>query len=138
MPTILAIDVGTVRVGCAVADDKVGIPFPVAVWPRARGKAEREVLRTLNERGSSILVVGLPLGPNGERTAMCDVAQDFVRRIQKRSSARIVYVDESFSSLDAHEKGNFSTERHETLDAIAACQILENYFALSRQGLITE
>ncbi len=126
---ILSLDIGTVRVGCAVADDSVRIPFPVAVWPRAKYEAEKALLAQIEERKAGLLVVGLPLGPSGERTPICDSIEGFVRRLAKRSPIKIVYVDESFSSREASERlaaGGGDPSRH--VDAMAACLILERYF----------
>jgi putative Holliday junction resolvase len=126
---VVAIDVGTVRVGAAWGDSTVGIAFPLAVWPKAQGRAERELVAVIAERQPAVVVVGLPLGPAGERTATCDVVEGFVRRVSKRASVRVEFVDESFSSHDAAERlASAGAERSE-LDAYAACLILERYFA---------
>jgi putative Holliday junction resolvase len=128
MANVLAIDVGTMRIGCAVADDSVRIPFPVATWPRASGEAEKEILRALTDRAASILVVGLPFGPNGERTTMCDNAEAFARRIERRAPVSVVYVDESFSSLDALGQLEGKRAPGQAIDSFAACNILARYF----------
>jgi putative Holliday junction resolvase len=126
---VLALDIGTVRVGCAAADDSVRIPFPVAVWPRAKYEAEREILKLIEERKAGLLVVGIPLGPDGERTPICDSIEGFVRRIAKRSSITIVYVDESFSSEEASSRlAQGGGDRSKEIDAFAACLILERFF----------
>ena len=124
MAVILGIDVGTVRVGCAVVDDTVRIPFPVAIWDKAAGVAEQALLRTIDERGASTLVVGLPLGMNGEEGAMCKIVRTFVRRVRKRRSVTVHFVDESFSTDDAREQ----TGARGPVDASAACLILESFF----------
>jgi putative Holliday junction resolvase len=126
--TILALDVGTVRVGCAVADASVQIPFPVAVWPRAKGQAERELLHLLEERKPQLLVVGLPLDENGHRTTICENIEGFIRRIAKRADIKIVYVDEAFSSLEATQRVAQGSRSAKEVDAFAACLILERYF----------
>ena len=128
MANVLAIDVGTVRVGCAVGDDAVRIPFPVATWPRASGEAEKEILRTLMGRAASTLVVGLPIGPNGERTTMCEIVEAFARRIERRAAISVVYVDESFSSLDALDQLEGKRVPGQAIDSFAACNILVRYF----------
>jgi putative Holliday junction resolvase len=125
---ILGIDVGTIRVGCAVAEGSVKVAFPLAVWPRAKNVAEREILRTIQERGASLLVVGLPLDPVGSRTAVCDSIEAFVRRIQKRSNIEVRYVDESFSSEEAKERARRSTTTMTEIDAFAACIIIDRFF----------
>jgi len=126
---ILAIDVGTVRVGCASADTSVSIPFPVAVWERAQNRAEQALLSELAQRKAELLVVGLPLGPQGERTATCDSIIAFVRRLSKRTNVKIVYVDESFSSHDAETRLKAAGSIPNHVDAHAACLILEHYFS---------
>lgn len=128
---IIALDIGTVRVGCAVADDVVCIPFPVAVWPRAKYKAEAEILKLIDERRAGLLVVGLPLGPDGERTPICDSIESFVRRLAKRNPVPIAYVDEAFSSVEAAARLKESGSSAEVIDAHAACLILERYFELN-------
>jgi putative Holliday junction resolvase len=125
---VLAIDVGTVRVGAAWGDSTVGIAFPLAVWPKAQGRAERELIAVLVERKVDVLVVGLPLGPHGERTATCDVVEGFVRRLSKRASVRVEFVDEAFSSQEAAERLESAGAERSELDAYAACLILERYF----------
>jgi putative Holliday junction resolvase len=126
---VVALDVGTVRVGAAWGDSTVGIAFPLAVWPKAQGRAERELIAVLAERKPELLVVGVPLGPAGERTATCDVVEGFVRRLLKRAKIRVEFVDEAFSSEDALERLRSAGAERAELDAYAACLILERYFA---------
>ena len=45
---VIGIDVGTIRVGVAIADPAVRIPFPVATWPRAAYEAEKSILRLID------------------------------------------------------------------------------------------
>jgi putative Holliday junction resolvase len=132
--TIIAVDVGTVRVGCAAADETVRIPFPVAVWPRAQARAERELLNILKERQATLLVVGLPLDPNGHRTPICENIEGFIRRIAKRAVIKIVYVDEAFSSVEATQRAAQSFSSVKEVDAFAACLILERYFESLAHG----
>jgi putative Holliday junction resolvase len=128
---IIGIDVGTVRVGCAIADPTVRIPFPVAIWPRAAYEAEKNILQLIQERSATLLVVGLPLDESGQRTDTCEMVEAFVRRIAKRNPIPIVYVDEAFSSCEAAENIKMGAKRTESLDAHAACIILQRYFELN-------
>lgn len=125
---IVGIDVGTVRVGCAVADSAAAIPFPVAVWERAQNRAEKELLTLIAERKAELLVVGLPLGPHGERTTTCETIEAFVKRLAKRTPITIVYVDEAFSSDEASRRLSVTSASPKAIDAHAACLILERYF----------
>jgi putative Holliday junction resolvase len=131
---ILSIDVGTVRVGCAVADSSTRISFPVAVWPKAKNQAEVALLKEITDRAATVLVVGMPYGPNGERTAMCETAENFARRISKRSPITIAFVDESFSSEEAHERARHASSSAQAVDAFAACLILDRYLQEISEG----
>jgi putative Holliday junction resolvase len=131
---VVAVDVGTVRVGVACGDSTLGIAFPLAVWPKAQGRAERELIAVLAERKVELLVVGVPLGPQGERTATCDVVDGFVRRLLKRASVRVEFVDEAFSSDEATERLKSAGAERAQLDAYAACLILERYFEYNAVG----
>lgn len=125
---VIGIDVGTIRVGVAIADPAVRIPFPVATWPRAAYEAEQSILRLIDERSATILVVGIPLNERGERTDICDMVEAFVRRIAKRATIAIEYIDEAFSSAEAQEMLRQGNKGAETIDAYAACVILNRYF----------
>lgn len=126
---VVAIDVGTVRVGVASGDSAVGIAFPLAVWPKAQSRAERELVQVIRERQPGLLVVGMPLGPAGERTATCEIVDQFVRRLSKRVAIQVEFVDEAFSSEDARERLQSAGAADSELDAYAASIILERYFA---------
>lgn len=129
--TVIGVDVGTVRVGVATADPLVKIPFPAGIWLRAQYEAERNLLKLIEERGASLLVVGMPLDHLGNRTAICESIEGFVRRIAKRTPIKIEYVDEAFSSVEASEKLSHTTRSEQHVDAHAACLILERYFELN-------
>lgn len=126
---VLCVDVGTVRVGCAWGDSEVKIAFPVAVWERAQGRAEAALLHEITSRNAATLVVGLPLGPDGEETPTCGSIRNFVRRLSKRNPIQIEYIDESFSSDEATSRLQAAGTAVGEIDAHAACLILERYFA---------
>jgi putative Holliday junction resolvase len=129
--TIIGVDVGTVRVGVATADPTVGIPFPVAIWPRAQYEAERNLLKLIEDRKATLVVVGLPLDEDGNRTDICENIEAFVRRLAKRTPIKIVYIDEAFSSVEASEKLSQASSSAHRVDAAAACLILQRYFDLN-------
>ena len=117
--------------GVATADPTVRIPFPVAIWPRAQYEAERNILKLIEERKGTLLVVGLPLDEDGNRTDICENIEAFVRRIAKRTPITIVYIDEAFSSVEASEKLSLASSKAHRVDAAAACLILQRYFDLN-------
>lgn len=128
---IIGVDVGTVRVGVAIADPLVRIPFPLGVWPRAQGQAEAKLLELIAERGASLAIFGLPLDEEGRPTKTCENVQAFVRRLAKRTTIKIEYVDEAFTSVEASERLSAASSGTQHIDAAAACLILERYFKLT-------
>jgi putative Holliday junction resolvase len=98
------------------------------VWERAQARAEKALLEEIKNRKAELLVVGLPLGPHGERTPTCDLVSAFITRLSKRSTIPIVYVDEAFSSDEASERLSEAGVSAGQIDAHAACLILERYF----------
>jgi RNase H-fold protein (predicted Holliday junction resolvase) len=58
---------------------------------------------------------------------MCDTAEKFARRIQRRIEVNVVFIDESFSSIVGAEHQSNGRNSH-AVDALAACEILTRYF----------
>lgn len=131
MKYILGLDVGTIRVGSAVADLETRIPFPGKIWNRANGEAEREILKVVAEKKIELLVVGLPLNAKDERTPICTQIEAFMRRISKRCSVTIKYVDESYSTLEARESLTHRRNQKRFVDSEAACNILSRFLESS-------
>lgn len=124
--TIVALDIGSKRVGVALSPSDVAIPVPIGVWERS--SAEKNLLELITERGVNIVVVGLPLSIDGKETAQSEKVRNFCKRIEKRASGvKIAFVDEYLTSEEAKNSGG--DVRH--IDALAALEILKSYFAQS-------
>ena len=138
MSIILGLDVGEIRVGVALADDTTGVIIAHQALVRAKGGAEKELLKIINERGISIVVAGLPLGINGEHTPQCDKVISFCNRLTKRSSITIHYVDEFLTSEEAKQRSGISGKKERelrqkgVLDSEAASIILQSFFSGTR------
>ena len=82
----------------------------------------------------ALLLVGLPLGAEGEETEMSKAARSFGRSLQKRYSIPVEYADERLSSRVAESRfaelrasGGLRRKDASQLDAMAAQVILENW-----------
>ena len=128
MGKIISLDIGDARVGCAVADEEVRIAFPRGIWPRSGGRAEKEILNLIDSLKPAAVIVGLPLGPDGEQTPQCEKVKRFVSRIVKRRNILVSYVDESYSSVEAGELLRQGESKTEYDDASAACIILNRFW----------
>lgn len=139
MGAILGIDVGRVRVGLAVTDSNRTLVSPLSTVARAGGVAEQAVKNLVEERKIELFVVGMPLSASGERTAQCEDIERFCRRLERRISVPIEFIDEHLTSEAAKEriieqKGRFDPKRdRELLDAYAAVIIVEDYLRLKKK-----
>jgi putative holliday junction resolvase len=133
MTEILALDVGEKRVGVARLAKGATIPFPIATWPRAQGRAEALLQEYLQTTTVELLVVGLPVDGKGLHTPQCDNVLKFTRRLERRLSVPIELVDEYLSSAVARDRLGIgerpSQEQRESgvIDSMAAVIILETY-----------
>lgn len=128
---LLGLDVGTVRVGGATADETIGIPFPKAVWPTAQNYAQNAILELLKDLPINMIVVGLPLDEDGGETKQCEHIRRFCTRLEKRTMVPITFVDEADSSEEAKQLLEDANSSAELLDAYAACCILSRYLKQS-------
>lgn len=136
--TYLALDVGDRKVGVAMADSIVRISLPHGMFIRPNGEAEREILKLIEERQISTLVVGMPLNEDGTKGPQCRRVEQFCRRLLRRCSASIYYVDEYGTSREAQEHLRGNRRRGDALasreDAVAAALILKEYLEREPQS----
>jgi putative Holliday junction resolvase len=121
---VLALDHGTVRIGCAISDPSgtLARPLPVIEPPEARAVAE-----LVAEHGVERVVVGLPLHLSGEEGAQAGLARSFCRELEAILPVPVDTYDERLTSrmADASRGGGATAAR----DSIAAAHLLESYLA---------
>ena len=129
MGIILGIDVGSKRVGTALADEKSPVAHPFRTFERAKYKAEQAIIGLIEQRDIKTVVVGLPLGADGSKNPACEAVENFCRRLLKRVNFELAYVDEYLSSDEAKQRLNKRIGRTNrgVIDSAAACIILQNY-----------
>jgi putative Holliday junction resolvase len=121
---VLALDHGTVRIGCAISDPTgtLTTPLPVIEPPEPHSVAvlvrEREVER---------VVVGLPVHLNGEEGAQAALARTFAAELEAMLAVPVDTYDERLTSrmADASRRDGASAAR----DSIAAAHLLDAYLA---------
>jgi len=121
----MGLDVGDKRVGVSVSDPLLILASPLGTFPRA--EAEQRILKLVEEYHISKIIVGLPLNDDGTENEQCVKIKAFCRRLSRRTSVEIAYVDEYGStceSKDLLKTGGGTTG----VDAAAACLILERAF----------
>ncbi|MGH2515728.1 MAG: Holliday junction resolvase RuvX [Ktedonobacterales bacterium] len=134
---IVALDVGSVRIGVAVCDELEQIATPHATIRRTSNAAARDAIaRVVAETGAELLVIGLPVSYDGQLHEQARSVLAFGRKLQGRLSVPMVYADETLSSVRAEEAlraAGMRPERiRERIDAAAAALILRDYLDTRR------
>jgi putative Holliday junction resolvase len=130
---VLGIDFGEKRIGMAVSDPTRTIATPLETLQRRAGK--RFPLAKMERIGRGLqverLVVGLPLGLDGEENAWCGEVRALGEALGGRLGVAVSFVDERLTSVRAERtirslglpKGE--RERKGRVDAAAAQLILQ-------------
>lgn len=125
---ILALDVGSARVGVAIAHAIARLPSPLTTLKNTDGIFE-ELRAIIAREHIGQVVVGLPRNLSGDDTAQTSIANAFAQRLGEITGLQIALQDEALTSVKAedelHARGKTYTK--EDIDALAAVYILEDY-----------
>lgn len=121
---MLALDHGTVRIGCALSDPSgtLATPLPVIEPPEARAVSE-----LVAEHGVERVVVGLPVHLSGEEGSQAALARTFCGELEAILSVPVVTYDERLTTrmADDTRRAGAAAAR----DSIAAAHLLQSYLA---------
>lgn len=129
MYKIMALDVGTKRIGVALSDYLHVIAVPnVCIQRKPEEKAIEEIIKIAKENNVEKIVVGLPKNMDG---TIGDQAKDCIEFSQKIIGFDIILEDERLTSEEAEErlrerKVDFRKNKG-LVDIESACVILEQY-----------
>ena len=106
MTRILGVDLGSKRIGPAVADAGVGIARPLSTLNRgATVEADAEALaRVCREQDVAELVVGLPVEAAGGEGTMAAAAREWAAALGERLQLPVALRDERLSSFEAQRR----------------------------------
>ena len=120
MEQLVALDIGSKRIGVAVTD-----PFGTYALPHGR------------ERGAAKVVCGLPVHFDGSVSQQTRDTEYFIERLKEAVPVPVVTADERCTTLEAHRvliEGNMRREkRKQYVDSIAATYILEGYLKKNKE-----
>ena len=129
MHKVMALDVGTKRIGVALSDFLQVIAVPHSCIPRQpEAKAIEEIIKIAKENRVEKIVIGVPVNMDG---SIGSQAQDCINFSQKIVGFDIILEDERLTSEEAEErlkerKVNFQ-KNNGLVDIESACVILEQY-----------
>ena len=146
MAVALGLDVGERRIGIAKGDPTGLLASPLTTVIRTSDKEAVAAIAALAaEHAAEWLVVGVPLGSEGQHTEQSQRVAAFGRKLRAVPGTRVVFWDERFTTETAEEslravgprrRGAPSAQRREAdrrrLDAAAAAVILQDYLDHAR------
>jgi putative Holliday junction resolvase len=126
---VMALDVGTLRIGVALTDPLGYTAQPLlTIWRRSRGEDLRNLVRLIRKHEVTHIVVGNPLHMSGEVSAWAAKVQEFAVELQRRAEIPLELFDERLTSVAAHEILNEAgvprQDRAPIIDQVAAVVIL--------------
>ena len=133
----MALDVGSRRIGIAVADPTGTFALPVATVVRTNRRDDLAAIKAhLDSYRVEELVVGDPLTLRGERGIAAQTIDAFVEHLHEIFAGTIHRVDERMTTAQAQREliaADFSRKkRRDVVDRMAAALILESFLARRR------
>ncbi len=127
---IIALDVGTKRVGVARASSVARFPGPLTTLNND-DNFWRNLAKLLDEENVTHIVVGLPRNLQGDHTDQTSYTENFVNELTSKVKIPITIQDEAVTSIKAEEELNAKGKNYTKadIDALAATYILEDYLA---------
>lgn len=131
---ILALDVGTKRIGVAFADTAVRIAIPRGMIP-VDGNEFAEITKQFRLEKADIIVSGSPRNNSGEETRQTEAVHNFIISLQdyfvkhEQKELKVYFQDESYTSIAAEEllKPTREDRKAGKVDEEAAAVILQDF-----------
>ena len=127
---IIALDIGTKRIGVAVSDALYIGATPVKTIQRISDvKALNEIKEILKEYNTDLILIGVPYNMDGSLGFQAKNCLDFIKPLRKEYT--VLEQDERLTSEVSEQilrqKGKKYTRNKGLVDMTAACVILQEY-----------
>ena len=141
MAQLIALDVGSVRIGVAVSSGLLASPYTILhVSQQNEEQTFLDIQRLIEETDAEHLIVGLPISLDSEIHMQGQRVQAFVERLRPYITIPLTFWDERLSTVEAQrllsqqeetKRGNRSRtkrrRKEQEIDALAATVILQEY-----------
>ncbi|MBQ6067613.1 MAG: Holliday junction resolvase RuvX [Clostridia bacterium] len=136
---ILSVDYGDVRTGVAVCDKSELLASPVAVITERRAERLAEKIAALAAQyRAERIALGLPKNMDGTEGFRAQACREFAALLERETGLPVVLRDERLTTVSAHNYLNATDtrgkKRKETVDAVSAVIILEDYLAYRKNA----
>ena len=129
---IMALDLGTKRIGIALSDETRFIATPKLVLNRHGNVADFVKIKNFFEENKAVaIVIGRPIQMNGEPHQMTVFAENFAKNFNEflENKFPLFLFEERLTSFEAKElhASSLSRKKNEFVDDIAASLILQHF-----------
>lgn len=133
--SVLALDLGTKRIGLALATIEARLPGPLTTLDVSESLYQ-QLAKIIEANNVSQLVVGYPRGLNGQVTAQTKVVDSLINQLKQQFKLPITTQDEALTSHKAEQELTARVKPYKPgdIDALAATYILEDW--LSDQAIL--
>lgn len=136
---IMSVDLGKARTGIALSDEGESFAFPKEVITEYNEeRLIAKVAAKAKELGAALIVVGHPKNMDGSEGSRAQECAAIAEKIGEQSGIETVLWDERCTTVSAHTVLNFNDtrgkKRKETVDAVAAVMILEDYLRFRKNS----
>jgi putative Holliday junction resolvase len=137
---ILALDLGSRRIGVAVSDatETLASPRPPVERSGDRSLDHRRIAGLVAEEEAGAVLVGLPLSLDGREGPAAVAAREEVAQLQAVLPVPVEVHDERLTTVTAHrllaEQGLDSRRRRSAVDGAAAAVLLQTWLDGRRPG----
>ncbi len=133
--TLLALDVGSKRIGVARAFLSVGIPSPLTTL-NDPALFMTDIANIVRQEAAGAVVIGLPRGLDGQDTGQTRIVRDFGEQLALHLTVPVHWMDEAVTSAQAEKEleSRGKAFGKGDIDALAATYILEDFLHEYRDG----
>lgn len=129
---IMSVDLGKARTGVAVSDKNEGFAFPnTVITEYNEDRLIDKLWEKAKELKAELIVVGYPKNMDGSEGFRAKECAEVAEKLKEKSGIDIVLWDERCTTISAHNALNLTDtrgkKRKQTVDAVAAVIILEDY-----------
>ena len=129
---VMALDLGSVRIGVAISDPTRTIAQSYGVVKRkSREEDFARYQQILVEQRVTLLVVGLPTTSEGGDSDTAVWIREYIAEFSKQCAVPIEFWDESYTTVQAEDslrqRGKRGKKARQQVDAVAAAFILQSY-----------
>lgn len=133
---VLALDVGQVRIGVAIASYVAKIPRPLKTIANSP-QIFQDLQNIVKSEDVQVIVVGLPRGLDGQVTDQTKTVEGFIEKLKNTIDLPVYTQDEALTSIKAEEELKASGKPYakEDIDAFAATYILDDFLRENAEKL---